>query len=190
MKLGWPLGPTLDRKCSGTWKQVVARAKQILLDTEHINDWVDIPIAKENHQMFSFRLELCYCIKTTELRLHFIINVKKCFLNSGKQLYEKITSHYNNYAWRLARCSFNLEEFVKMKVPEPLTLTKLDSNMSYGPCFTAGLIDAVGDVSINHVPVARKIIFIARRCQAERQLKWQLSSVRAVLNSASKPPSK
>ena len=62
--------------------------------------------------------------------------------------------------------------------------------MSYGPCSTAGLIEAGSDDSINHVAVARNFLFFARRGQPERQLKSQLSSVRAVMNSASKPPSK
>ena len=57
----------------------MARAKQILLETEHIKNWAVVPIAIENRQMFSVSLELCYCIKTTESRLHFIINIKKMF---------------------------------------------------------------------------------------------------------------
>ena len=77
-----------------------------------------------------------------------------------------------------------------MQVPEPLTLTKCDSIMSYGRRFTAGPTETGGNNIITYVSLGGQFLFLAQRGKSAQRLEPQFTSVRALVNGVSKPPSK
>ena len=79
---------------------------------------------------------------------------------------------------------------MEYKLPNALTLTKLDGIFSFGPWFSAGDIETGRDDSMTSVPVRRKLMLIAKRGRASRRLESLFTSWIAIADCVSKPPSK
>ena len=66
-------------------------------------------------------------------------------------------------------------------------LIKLDGNLSFGKWYTARHIETVGDDSVTHVPVGKKLMLIGKRGKASRRLESLMTSVKSVMTLLSNP---
>ena len=122
--------------------------------------------------------------------LRLILNVRKKWkLNGSKRIYGPISSLDSEFSKTSNAWSFNADGLCRYSFPNTLGLTKIDGICSFGKWFTAGHVETVGDDSITHVPVGKKLMGIGKRGKASRRAESLLTSAKAVVKLLSKPPS-
>ena len=190
IKLGRQAVPAIDGSKCSTW-DIITEMKSCGLGLLFDRDWAKEPIVIRNQSLFTMHAGFVENVSSVSTGLRLILNIRKFWKLRGQdRVYGPISSFDTKFTKNSSAWSFNLDGLVEYKMPNALTLTKLDGIFSFGPWFTAGHIETGGDDSITSAPVGKKLMLIAKRGRASRRLESLFTSWTAIADCLTKSPSK